>query len=41
MKISHDFEMELLSYGEDVRVISPAVLRNAMQKHYEEALKRY
>jgi predicted DNA-binding transcriptional regulator YafY len=40
MKISHDFEMKLLSYGEEVKVISPATLREAMQRHYENALKR-
>lgn len=41
MKVSYDFIKELLSYGEEVSVISPAMLRRAMQGHYENALKQY
>ncbi|HEX5152553.1 MAG TPA: WYL domain-containing protein [Parafilimonas sp.] len=40
MKVSYDFEMELLSYGAEVRVIAPATLRKAMRRHYENALKK-
>ncbi len=41
LKLSYDFEMELLSYGEEVKVISPLILRKAMQRHYQNALKQY
>ena len=41
IKITYDFELELLSHGGHLKVIEPATLRKAMQKHYKEALSRY
>lgn len=39
--ITHDFFMELLSYGENVKVIKPAKLINELKTAYQNALKQY
>jgi len=39
--LTHDFLMELLSYGESVKVIKPENLINDMQKSYQSALNLY
>lgn len=39
--ITHDFLMELLSYGENVKVLSPVNLVDTMKKAYQNALKQY
>ncbi len=41
LHITYDFEMELMSYGERVKVISPVSLRRKLLKRYQEALDRY
>ena len=39
--ITHDFIMELLSYGDTVKVIQPESLRDELKGNYERALGRY
>ena len=39
--ITHDFIMELLSHGADVKVIEPSSLKVAMQQVYQKALEQY
>ena len=39
--ITHDFFMELLSYGANMKVIKPASLINDIKKAYQNALKLY
>lgn len=39
--ITHDLVMELLSYGERVKVISPESLKKEITSHYEKALTYY
>lgn len=39
--ITYDFMMELLSYGEKVKVLTPANLVADMKETYQNALKRY
>jgi predicted DNA-binding transcriptional regulator YafY len=39
--ITHDFYMELLSYGEDVKVIKPDSLISKLKTTYHKALKLY
>jgi predicted DNA-binding transcriptional regulator YafY len=39
--ITHDFKMELLSYGDQVKVIQPKSLVNDMKKMFRNALRRY
>ena len=39
--ITHDFFMELLSYGENLRVIKPESLINDMKSTFKKALKLY
>jgi len=39
--ITYDFKMELLSYGETVKVVKPISLRKELIKVYEVALKNY
>jgi predicted DNA-binding transcriptional regulator YafY len=39
--ITHDFIMELLSYGKALTVISPQSLKETMKKEHEDALKNY
>lgn len=39
--ITHDFFMELLSYGENLRVIKPESLINEMKSTFKKALKLY
>lgn len=39
--ITHDFIMELLSYGESVQVIKPEKLKKALRSSYSAALKLY
>jgi len=39
--ITHDFVMELLSYGAQVKVLRPASLANRLKRSYEAALKKY
>ncbi len=39
--ITHDFKMELLSYGDQVKVIHPKSLVNDMKKMFRNALRRY
>ena len=39
--ITHDFIMELLSYGDNVKVLQPILLANRLKEEHEKALKRY
>ena len=39
--ITHDFVMELLSYGENVKVIEPIALIEQMKQSYKNALDQY
>ena len=39
--VTHDLVMEILSYSEDVKVISPKNLVKEIQKHHEVAFKQY
>jgi predicted DNA-binding transcriptional regulator YafY len=39
--ITHDFKMELLSYGENVKVLEPVSLTDELRKTYSLALKQY
>jgi len=39
--ITHDFIMEVLSYGENVKVIEPQSFAEELKKTYEMALKQY
>ncbi len=39
--VTYDFEMELLSYGEYVKVLKPASLIEAVQNRYSKALSVY
>lgn len=39
--ITHDFIMELLSYGEHVKIIKPNSLIDTLKSTYKKALKRY
>lgn len=39
--ITHDFIMELMSYGKALTVISPKALKEKMKKEHEDALKNY
>lgn len=39
--ITHDFIMELLSHGADVKVIEPSSLKVAVQQVYQRALEQY
>ena len=39
--ITHDFVMELLSMGENVKVLKPAGLINEIKRVYEVARKQY
>ena len=41
ISITYDFVMELLSYGEEVTVISPKSLINQLKKIYSNTLKKY
>jgi predicted DNA-binding transcriptional regulator YafY len=39
--LAHDFLMELLSYGETVKVLAPQGLVEELQEQYRTALNRY
>ncbi|NLN37571.1 MAG: WYL domain-containing protein, partial [Bacteroidales bacterium] len=39
--VTHDFIMELLSYGEHLKVIQPSSLAEAMKSAFRNALERY
>lgn len=39
--ITHDFKMELLSYGDQVKVIAPKSLAEDIKKVFRDALKKY
>ncbi|GHV58419.1 WYL domain-containing protein [Bacteroidia bacterium] len=39
--LTHDFRMELLSYGETVKVIAPQELAEELQEQYQSALNQY
>ena len=39
--LTHDFVMEILSYGSRVKVISPDALKKKLIANYEQALKHY
>lgn len=39
--LTHDFMLELLSYGANVKVIAPDELIERLKEHYEGALKQY
>ena len=41
LHITHDFIMEILSYGPDVKVINPVSLSESMRNHYLKALGQY
>ncbi len=41
LRITHDFKMELLSYGEKLKVLSPQSLRIDIRETYLQALKNY
>ncbi|MDP4267465.1 MAG: WYL domain-containing protein [Bacteroidota bacterium] len=41
LKITHDFIMELLSYGAEMKVIAPESLKKELCNVYKEALKLY
>jgi len=39
--LTHDFIMELLSYGSTVKVIQPQQLIDTLKVSYEKALRKY
>jgi predicted DNA-binding transcriptional regulator YafY len=39
--ITHDFIMELLSYGSRLKVISPEALKRELAENYSRALRLY
>ena len=39
--ITHDFVMELLSFGENVMVLKPASLADQLKESYQNSLKQY
>jgi predicted DNA-binding transcriptional regulator YafY len=41
IKPTYDFRMELLSYGDQVKILEPASLRNDIKNQLKEALKTY
>jgi predicted DNA-binding transcriptional regulator YafY len=41
LRVTHDLIMELLSHGENLKVISPAGLRKSLCNAYGDALKQY
>ena len=41
VNVTYDFIMELLSYGDRVRIISPATLKKSLCENYAKALKQY
>ena len=41
LQLTHDFKMEILSHGDEVRVISPESLINDIRSKMENALKQY
>lgn len=41
LQLTHDFTMEILSHGDEVRVISPESLINDIRSKMENALKQY
>ncbi|MCR9228610.1 MAG: WYL domain-containing protein [Flavobacteriaceae bacterium] len=41
IKPTHDFKMEVLSYGDQVRVVSPETLQNQIKDQLKKALNRY
>ena len=41
LHITHDFVMEILSHGANVKVISPVSLAKEMKRLYQEALEQY
>ncbi|MBI9010495.1 MAG: WYL domain-containing protein [Tenericutes bacterium] len=41
LHITHDFVMEILSHGANVKVVSPVSLVNEMKRFYQEALEQY
>jgi proteasome accessory factor B len=41
LSITYDFIMELLSYGKEVKIISPASLVNELKQIYKSALEQY
>ncbi len=41
LSITDDFVMELLSYGEEIKILSPKSLINKVKKIYSNALSRY
>lgn len=41
LQLTHDFTMEILSHGDEVRVISPESLINDIRSKMESALKQY
>ena len=38
--ITHEFVMELLSYGEEVKIVSPEKLRNDIVQIYKRAIEK-
>lgn len=41
LQVTHDFVMEILSHGSDIRVISPESLQEKVIQEYKKALKQY
>lgn len=41
LRPTHDFVMEVLSYGAEVKVLEPKSFKNAILKQLKEAIKRY
>ena len=41
INITHDFLLEILSYGANVKVIAPNSLINDLKEHYKNALEQY
>ena len=41
LNITHDFVMEVLSYGDRVKVVKPDSLKQTVINHYQQALKYY
>ncbi|HEY1008578.1 MAG TPA: WYL domain-containing protein [Daejeonella sp.] len=39
--LTHDLVMEVLSYGERVKVVAPQELKDEVARSYSEALKQY
>ena len=39
--LTHDFKMEVLSYGKDVKVLEPKWFAEEIQENYKEALEKY